>query len=122
LCADRHRTAGTQVDVDLALEDNASRVSRQQARLVLRAPGRHTLTNTGRRALTVNNRRARPGVPTPQAQAVSRIARFFMSVDYVVPLAGVLSSGECLACWDRVGRFLPTGAAITQEREGPALG
>ncbi len=51
------------MDVDLALEDNASRVSRQQARLVLRAPGRHTLTNTGRRALTVNNRRARPSVP-----------------------------------------------------------
>ena len=45
--------------MDLALEGPAVRVSRQQARLVLRAPGRHTLTNTGRRALTVNNRRAR---------------------------------------------------------------
>lgn len=53
------RAAARQVDVDLALEGPAVRVSRQQARLVLRAPGRHTLTNTGRRALTVNNRRAR---------------------------------------------------------------
>ena len=77
------------MDVDLALEDNASRVSRQQARLVLRAPGRHTFTNTGRRALTVNNRRARLNVPTPQAPPLSRSARFFMSLDYVVPLAGV---------------------------------
>ncbi|KAK9826514.1 hypothetical protein WJX81_008639 [Elliptochloris bilobata] len=55
------------VDVDLALEGPAARVSRQQARLVLRSPGRHTLANTGRRALTVDNRRVAQGEATQVA-------------------------------------------------------
>jgi len=43
------------VDVDLALEGNASKVSRQHALLQRRSDGRFFLRNVGRRAVYVNN-------------------------------------------------------------------
>jgi hypothetical protein len=44
-----------QVDVDLSLEGDARKVSRQQANVALGADGTFCLRNTGRRALHLNN-------------------------------------------------------------------
>lgn len=54
-----------QVDIDLAAEGNAAKVSRQQAQLSLQASGVFQLVNTGRRVMFVN------GVPMRQHQGVS---------------------------------------------------
>lgn len=43
-----------QVDVDLADEGDAKKVSRKQAHLCLSPSGKFTLTNTGRRTIHVN--------------------------------------------------------------------
>jgi len=48
-------TEDQKVDCDLALEGNASKVSRQHAFLSLRADGHFYVRNVGRRALLVNN-------------------------------------------------------------------
>ena len=52
-----------QVDVDLSPEQFAAKVSRQQARLFLKADGAFRLANTGRRKFLVNNCQARPWLP-----------------------------------------------------------
>ena len=56
------RSTGEQlVDVDLALEGNASKVSRQHAFIQLRRDGRFYIRNVGRRPLMVNNVEVKTG-------------------------------------------------------------
>ena len=60
-------TDDQKVDIDLADEGNASKVSRQQAFIKLRWNGEFCLRNVGRRPVWINNAAAGPRPTPPRA-------------------------------------------------------